>query len=453
MGMRPIGRISRHASIEGLYQYALTECIGERMRPFLCIGQSNGEQCARKRSKMKLVRVVKMKSFMSLLAFAASMSLLATTEKVGDYTWNYRINGNTAEIYQESTKAAISPYPTGAVTIPSTLGGKPVTKIGQHAFYECRGLTSVTIPDSVTSIDGFSGCTNLVSITIPDSVTRIEWGAFARCSGLTSITIPNSVTNIGGGAFQDCVGLVSMTLPFIGAQRGCSSAWDASFFGYIFSGGGGSSQYSSLEYQADQYYPDVHKTYYIPRTLESVVVTDDTEIYTGAFSGCKRLKNVIICDGPKYISRYAFYNCGGLSNVTLPDSVTQINERAFFGCDGLTNITIPRNVTKISPSVFSCNRLTSVMFLGSAPTVYTNTFVKVAASCTAYVKRFASWGWGVAIPGTWNGIAIDYVPEIIPEIPSGCSSKGVTNAIEAAGFADAEAVKAAIAWASEDDSD
>ena len=80
------------------------------------------------------------------------------------------------------------------------------------AFIGCRGLTSVTIPNSVTSIDDFAfhGCRGLTSVTIPNSVTSIGWSAFSYCSGLTSVTIPNSVTSIGWSAFSYCSGLTSI---------------------------------------------------------------------------------------------------------------------------------------------------------------------------------------------------------------------------------------------------
>jgi len=103
------------------------------------------------------------------------------TDPATGYTWSYRINGDTAEITKEndwdwgndgddwdcgddggdgdwdfwadntSSPAAISPLPTGAVTIPSTLGGKTVTRIGYKAFYNYSGLTSVTMPDSTAN--------------------------------------------------------------------------------------------------------------------------------------------------------------------------------------------------------------------------------------------------------------------------------------------------------------
>ena len=89
------------------------------------------------------------------------------------------------------------------------------SSIDNEAFFNCRRLTSVTIPDSVTSISSsaFSGCDGLTSVTIPDSVTSIGGSAFLGCSGLTSITIPDSVTSIGHSAFDGCRGLTSIIIP------------------------------------------------------------------------------------------------------------------------------------------------------------------------------------------------------------------------------------------------
>ena len=95
-----------------------------------------------------------------------------------------------------------------SVTIPNS-----VTSIGVHAFSGCSGLTSVTIPNSVTEIGGgaFYGCSGLTSVTIPNSVTYIDESVFKRCSGLTSVTIGSSVTEINQYAFEECYNIAEMT--------------------------------------------------------------------------------------------------------------------------------------------------------------------------------------------------------------------------------------------------
>ena len=136
------------------------------------------------------------------------------------YTWSYVIDGDEAQVFKSAYPLpiwglpAVSPDPEGFLEIPETLGGKPVTRIGDEALEGYENMTGVSIPDTVTSIGvyAFAGCSSLMNLEIPPSVSSIDIGAFCDCSGLTSMTIPDSATNIATEAFSGCTSLTNMVV-------------------------------------------------------------------------------------------------------------------------------------------------------------------------------------------------------------------------------------------------
>ena len=228
-------------------------------------------------------------------------------------------------------------------------------KLGNYVFYGCSGLTSLTLPSSVTSIgDGvFSGCSGLTSLTIPSGVISIGKWAFSRCSGLTSMTIPSGVTSIGDQTFDGCSGLTSLTLP-----SGVTSIGDMAFEGC--------SGLTSL-------------------TIPSGV----TSIGRFTFSGCSGLTSLTIPSGVTSIGYSAFYGCSGLTSLTIPSSVTEIGESAFRDCSGLTSLTLPSSVTSISDRAFyGCSGLTSIYaYLEKTPKLGSDVFTGCdAKNCILYVS-------------------------------------------------------------------
>ena len=156
-----------------------------------------------------------------LLATMCAVCTWAEDFEVGGFYYNI-LTDKTNEVevtYRGLYSDSYTNEYSGSVTIPASVTYNSrtysVTSIGYSAFYNCTGLTSITIGNSVTSIGihAFAFCSGLTSITIPNSVTSIGEWMFYNCSSLTSITIPNSVTSIENDAFRYCTGLTSITIP------------------------------------------------------------------------------------------------------------------------------------------------------------------------------------------------------------------------------------------------
>ncbi|MBO7230378.1 MAG: leucine-rich repeat domain-containing protein [Bacteroidaceae bacterium] len=244
-----------------------------------------------------------------------------------------------------------------------------VTTIGKKAFFECKALENIVIPNSVTSIgeEAFRGCSGLTSITIPNSVKSIGNDAFRYCHGLTSVTIPNSVTSIGDYAFLNCSGLTSIEIPNSVTSIKNNAFSDCSGLTSI-SVASDNTVYDSRE-NCNAIIETATNTL-IAGCKNTIIPNSVTSIRCSAFSGCPGLKSITIPNSVTGIGNYAFYKCSGITSITIPNSVTSIGEYAFYGCKGLTSIEIPNSVTSIRDYAFrNCSGLTSVIIGNSVTSI------------------------------------------------------------------------------------
>ena len=285
-----------------------------------------------------------------------------------------------------------------SITIPDS-----VTSIGSSAFRGCSSLTSITIPDSVKSIgsSAFEGCSGLTSITIPDSVTSIGSYAFMGCSSLTNVTIGNNVTSIDFGVFRDCAELTSITIPnsitSIGsyAFMNCSNLTSITIPDSVTSIGG--SAFDRCNGLTSITVANGNTKYHA--TGNCLIETASKILVLG----CKN--SVIPTDGSvTSIGEDAFSHCDSLTSITIPDSVTSIGNYAFFWCSDLMSVTIGNSVTNIGKDAFShCNDLMSVTIGNSVTSIGDNAFDRCGSLNTVYYTGAASeWVAKISISNTGN---------------------------------------------------
>ena len=386
-----------------------------------------------------------MKTIKTWLATIAAL-LFSITANAHDF----EVDGIYYEVISDSTvKVTYKGYSyntysyeySGNVVIPSEVTYSKVeysvTSIGYDAFRDCSGLVSVTIPNSVGSIESYSftGCTSLTelniedgdselslkcngkeglfhdcplesiylgrnisynsgfdngyspfyaigeleSVTIGNSVTEIENNAFYRCNGLTSITIGSRVTSIGQYAFHGCKALKNiLNLSKFNIKQGSDGC------GYV------------------GYYAEVVVNN--PELIDNYAFAPngDTNVLYGYIGTDTNLQLPENFRGENYIiGDYAFWYRSGLTSVTVPNSVTSIGGSAFKSCSGLTSVTIGNSVTSIGSEAFACSKLQTIIAKNSevssigseafSTNIYNHTQVYVPEG-TYWNYAFSDWG-------------------------------------------------------------
>lgn len=223
------------------------------------------------------------------------------------------------------------------------------------SFANCYWLTSVTIPDTISSLgsSAFSRCSRLTSISIPNSVISIGDKAFFDCSELKSLKVGKNVASIGTNAFHGCGSLTSIQVDANNSTYKSSNNCLLSKDGKNLILGSNNSLIPDTVTSIENY------AFYKCSELTSITIPNSvTSIGGNAFQGCSKLTNIKIPNSVISIGMSVFYDCSGLTSVTIPSSVTSIGTWAFCGCSELTSITIPNSVTVIEWRAFEgCNKL------------------------------------------------------------------------------------------------
>ncbi len=232
-----------------------------------------------------------------------------------------------------------------SISIPNT-----VTTIEKEAFYNSR-ITAVVIPDSVTNIgESAFERSALKSVTLSNNISCINDSVFEQCSYLKEVIVPQGVTSIGKRAFYYCSQMKTITLP------DTLELIDEYAFGYcrILNG---------IDLPESLHTINKYAFYYCEGLTEIALPNSISTFGSNIFSYCIKLTNVSLPSSLKIIPSYIFSNCTKLCNIALPESIEEIGSNAFSGCNSLSEIVFPEGLQKIGSSAFAkCIGLTTIEF-------------------------------------------------------------------------------------------
>lgn len=237
-----------------------------------------------------------------------------------------------------------------------------VKTIGMAAFEYCSSLADIILPEGVTTIarSAFGGCSSLSRIDLPEGVTTIGHSAFYGCEKLSSVKLPNSLTTIEGFAFSGCNGL-TITIPDNVESMSMLTFSDCTGLDITIPG----RFLTKIENPIGSDCKDVRVT----------IAEGTTVIEEYAFQKRPGIVSVTIPESVTSIGHAAFWQCSGLTDIIIPSSVTEIGDDAFSECTNLTNVTLPDGLTSIGEGVFiDCKELVSVVIPNSVKSIGTEAF-------------------------------------------------------------------------------
>ena len=256
-------------------------------------------------------------------------------------------------------------------------------------FSNCTSMTALNFPQALTTVEegAFFGCTHLAKIdgndkqlVVPAGVESIGRGAFMNLAQITSIKLPDSVTSIGYAAFGGCIGLVDLTVPFIGESESPYEA-GATTLGHFFGDSDPTKDSKDTQHTSNghlltsgtnglttqgYYNSYTYFAFAIPKSLKTVAVTKQTSIPAYAFANCDLIEKITISAGVTEIGEGAFGNCAKLSTLNsdnagefiLPEGITILSTGVFYGCASMTKVDFPSELTLIGDyAFFGCTKL------------------------------------------------------------------------------------------------
>ena len=345
------------------------------------------------------------------------------TAKIGDFVWSYvvekdgsaRIWGGIDPDRQGCSLPAISPRPTGELTIPRELDGHPVLALGDGVFGFCPGLTAVRFPQGIKQIESYAlaNCRDLVSAPLPDSVVAIGMGAF-NWTGLTHMRIPEGVTYVDYWTFSNVPNLeafeVDESNPRYSAMAGVLYNKDRSRVIRCPQARAAIDWAPTVREIAEESFANCSFTNIcLPPGLR--------RLGDSAFIGSRELTSIDIPEGIEELPSGVFMHCSGLRSVRLPDTLESIGMYAFCGCENLTEIVLPQRCRHIGYNAFSgCTRLAYVRLADDMSFLGWNCFNGVPTGCVLSLGPF--WRYDpnqnlrVLTPLSWTliGVLAVFVP-------------------------------------------